>query len=178
MMSRAPIAGEWRQLLSTLGVILITCSAPGCGRPADPRPRWVTATERDILSDPSLSGTLLYVMAGDALYALSTFNGAVRWRQGGLKGGRPTHPLVAGQLVYVAGDRLFAFDAATGVPRWSWSFPADVLGISDPGAAGGLLYVAEDGTKRIGTAPVVSAGVVYAGNLDGKVYAYDVGAFR
>lgn len=169
---RAVQRGRPRRLQVVLLAIALHVSAvTGCGGQSDPKPRWTATTERDMFSDPAVAGGLLYVEAGDRIYALSTSDGTVRWREP-IGAGNGSRPVVADHAVYVVGDRLFAFEAATGGPRWTWTFPAGVHGIGDPTAVGGLLYVAADQTNRIYVLDARTGGLRATFNVAIRSYFY------
>jgi outer membrane protein assembly factor BamB len=115
---------------------------------------WVSETESKIWSTPTVDGDTLYVGCFEKkLYALNTADGTKRWELEA--GGAIVSPVLIdeGTLYFGAFDRYFyAVDAAGGSLRWR----SEVMG-----------------GKWFWAKPVIYHGVVYAPNLDGKVYILD-----
>lgn len=117
--------------------------------------RWFFETGDGVWSTPAIFEGMLYVTSLDGnLYVLDAGTGALQWKfETGA--GIASTPVVdeAERLVYVAGfdSKLRAIDIDTHVERWS--FRAD---------------------NWFWTTPIFVNGVVYAGSLDGNVYAVDI----
>ncbi len=142
--------GPRRRRLTVLGIILVAVATAGCGRPSNPPARWATAVGGQVITDPVLTGDRLIVQAGDGLVAIGTSSGEVMWRQRSLGAAAPNHPVIAGDLALEAGrGHLLAFAAKTGSPQWMWKYPEGVPGVGNPAVAAGLVYVADDQTRRI-----------------------------
>ncbi len=154
--------------------------------------RWRFATSKEIIGAPAVDALHAYVGSTNySLYGVDLSMGRAVWEW-------PTHdrikgpPALAGGIVYAGSydGHLYAVRAATG--KLVWQFPVDSAGapvISDvPPAqtpvgaqpARAAAY-ATGAPKAFSYArPLVAGGVVYAGNLDGDVYAFDArtGALR
>ncbi|MDZ4278412.1 MAG: PQQ-binding-like beta-propeller repeat protein [Dehalococcoidia bacterium] len=110
------------------------------------------ATGEKVWSRPTLAGDVLYVTSLDRrLYALDAASGQELWQfKTGAGIGSPAVVSEAGDLVYVGGfdNELRAIDVETREERWSLKTD-----------------------NWFWTEPLVAEGVVYAGNLEQKVYA-------
>jgi outer membrane protein assembly factor BamB len=120
---------------------------------ADGSERWHYETEGRVWYDPLPAGNLALVLTDDRLLALEIDSGDERW----------SAPLVQGDLfgrlatdetrVYAAvNDTLFAVNLETGKQHWTL----------------------QQGDGWL--SPALAEGVLYAGNLDGSVYAIDAGS--
>lgn len=123
--------------------------------------RWESVLGGKIWSTPAVSGDTVFIGSFDGkLYALSTTDGSKKW-EFTAKGAIATTPLVHDNKVYIGSfDRhLYAIDTTSGSE--TWRFPVD------------------DGSKDapknwFWAEPVISGNILYAPNLDGKVYAINV----
>lgn len=111
--------------------------------------------EERVWATPVLADGTLYVASFDgSLYALDAMTGALKWKfetEGALVS---TPALVDGTLYFGSFDLYFyAVSAATGNLKWRSDDPAD---------------------KWFWATPVVYEGKVYAPNLDGNVYTFNV----
>lgn len=115
---------------------------------------WSFPTGDEVWSTPVLSGTTLYVTSLDgSLYALDAATGEKLWSYETAAGVAATPVLGdADGLIYVGGfdARLRAIDVVTRKQRW-----------------------AAKATNWFWATPLLANGVVYAPNLDHKVYAVD-----
>lgn len=131
--------------------------------------RWSQQLDATGSGQPTVSGKLVYLMAGDDTgWAVETDTGRVAWQIGGAASvsnvlGAPA-PVVAGDLTIFAfgSGELQAVFRRGGLRRWDSS----VLG-ERPGRA---LSNINDVTG----APVVKGSVLYAGNQAGRIAAIDV----
>lgn len=115
---------------------------------------WSTQLGDKIWASPTLNGDTIYVGSFDEnLYALNTADGNVRWKTDEL-GTVITTPLVVGDTVYVGSfNRYFyAVNATSGTMKWRSENEAG---------------------KWFWAKSVADEGVIYAPNLDGKVYLFD-----
>lgn len=116
---------------------------------------WFFETEEGIWSTPAIFEGMLYVTSLDGnLYVLDADTGALQWKFE-TDAGIASTPVFdeAERLVFVGGfdSKLRAIDIDTHQERWS--FGAD---------------------NWFWTTPIVVDGIVYAGSLDGNVYAVDI----
>ncbi len=134
------------------------------------RVRWVQALEAAGTSAPTVANGVVHVVSRDSrAWAIEAENGRVRWVFSGI-------PAVAGfaggaGAAVVPGSVIFPFPsgevvsvfAEGGLERWSTIVAGARLGT----AAGRA-------TTDIGGDPVVEGGVVYVGNVSGRIVALDV----
>ena len=117
--------------------------------------RWFFETNDGIWSTPAIFEGSLYVTSLDSnLYVLDAVTGALQWKFGTDAGIAATPVIVESErLVLIGGfdSKLRAIDIDTQRERWSFG-------------AGNWFW----------TTPLVVDGVVYAGSLDGNVYAVDI----
>ncbi|GAA3259812.1 outer membrane protein assembly factor BamB family protein [Nonomuraea helvata] len=160
------------------------------------RPKWRFRTGVPLYSGPQVSGGAVYVGDWGVLHKLDAATGARQWTfKAGGSVAQSAFTVVRGDVyVTIVGDRLHDLDAATGETRWSFPLGGeDKFGFSDvsrPVLVGDALYAAAGngrldaldaatGTRRwsfqtggdLSTAPVVAGGRVYAGGMNGNVYA-------
>ncbi len=112
---------------------------------------WSFETENKIWSTPAISGDTLYVTSFDKkLYALNASNGSQKW-DFEIGATSITTPLIYENTVYIGSfDRhVYAIDATDGSLRWR----SEV-----------------EGDKWFWAKAVAQNNVIYAPNLDGKVY--------
>jgi outer membrane protein assembly factor BamB len=112
---------------------------------------WSFETGDKIWSTPAVSGDTLYVTSFDKkLYALNASNGSQKW-DFEIGATSITTPLVYENTVYIGAfdRRVYAVDVSTGSLRWR----SEV-----------------EGDKWFWAKAVVQNNVIYAPNLDGKVY--------
>ncbi len=102
--------------------------------------------EYSALSSPAVANGVIYVMGASYLHALKASTGEVLWKGLGAQSYSPTSPVVANGVVYAC--CLYAIDAQTGTYLWSYPVPAAA------------------------SSPAVVNGMVYAGSIDGNVYAF------
>ncbi len=143
------------------------------------------------------AGETVYFGSSDGkLYAVDIASGQARWTFEAAKEFWST-PVVIGDTVYATSldGRLYAIDAATGQKRWSYETAAGVASPPVVDELAGLVYVGGfDSTLRaidlnshqqrwqikaanwFWTRPLVADSVVYAGSLDGNVYAVETGS--
>jgi outer membrane protein assembly factor BamB len=115
---------------------------------------WSVQFGDKIWASPTVSGDTVYIGCFDKnLYALNTANGDIRW-QTDETGTTITTPLVVNDTIYVGSfNRYFyALDATSGTIKWQSENEAG---------------------KWFWAGAVAADGVVYAPNLDGKVYMFD-----
>lgn len=133
--------------------------------------RWTQELEATGSGQPTVNGNLVYVTAGDDTgWAIEADTGRVAWQTGGSSSvsnilGAPA-PVIAGELAifgFGSGEMQAVFRRG-GLRRWD----ASILG-ERPGRA---LSKIDDLTGS----PVVSNGVVYAGNQAGSTIAVNVGS--
>jgi outer membrane protein assembly factor BamB len=131
---------------------------------------WTLSTKGPIWGTPAVDEGTVYLTSDDGnLYAVDAQDGGVKW-QFATQGIVRSRPALAAGLVYIASDDgyLYAVDAQSGEQAWR----------TDIGNA-----MPRDQRERLGTtpnpttydywqsSPVVADGRVYAGSLDGSVYA-------
>src|SRR5262249_36603680 len=143
-------------------------------------------------SNPAVAGGVVYLGSDDGyLYALDAAHGTLHWR---FKTGDMirTDPVVAqGVVVFGSLDgSIYGLDAASGRQLWKKATSKGVL--SSPCYAGSLFYcgagdgsiqgIQPDGTVAktfqaggpVDTKAAVVDGLLYAGSLDGFLYAFKV----
>src|ERR1700694_1113277 len=137
-------------------------------------------------------GTLYFGSSDGYLYAVDASNLQQRWK---FKTDNEiwSTPAVSRGTVYVTSldGKLYAVDANTGQLQWSYETAAGVASPPVLDEAAGLIYIAgldsrlraidmnniheqkweQAADNWFWTTPLVSNGVVFAGSLDGKVYA-------
>jgi outer membrane protein assembly factor BamB len=139
------VASQGKVYLSTSGGIVYALDA------ATGDKLWSFETGDKIWSTPAISGDTLYVTSFDKkLYALNASNGSQKW-DFEIGATSITTPLVYENMVYIGSfDRHFyAVDVSTGSLRWQ----SEV-----------------EGGKWFWAKAVAQNNVIYAPNLDGKVY--------
>jgi eukaryotic-like serine/threonine-protein kinase len=145
-------------------------SLPGAGH--DMKVLWTFATRGPIWGTATIDAGTVYVGSDDGyLYALAAKDGRPRWKfatQGIVR----SRPAVSGKLVYVASDDgcLYAVDARRGTEVWRTD-----IGNAEPRAQREKIGTSSSptGYDYLQSSPVVTAGRVFVGSLDGKVYALD-----
>ena len=153
-------------------------------------PRQADRSIGSIVGGVVVANNIVYVGSSNGVYALDAISGDLRWYFK-TKGKIWTTPKVTGGVVYV-GDfdgKLYALSAGEGKELWSFQAPAAIA--SSPtvwentviiGSFDRYLYGVADGKEKwklpggnwFWAKPVVGNGVVYAGNLDGNIYAVKV----
>ena len=154
--------------------------------------RWTYPVGGFVFTSPTVADGVVYAGSVDwdnSLYALDASTGARLWSY-------PASPYVSEApavvkgVVYVSSctgdhDALYALNASSGAPLWSYPLYCG----SSPAVADGVAYVSSKfnvyaidatGLQRwtygIGdgvSSPTLGNGVVYAGSMDGKLYALD-----
>ncbi len=128
------------------------------------RERWRFGSGADLSASIAVGGGTVYMAVYTGpLVAVDAATGAPRWEvpvgSGGAASGMSGRAVVpAGDLVLVRGEdqQVHALDAATGAPRWAAPDPTLDGSVADVG-------------------PVLDAGTVYCGAVNGRVYAMDAG---
>ena len=118
------------------------------------RKEWEFQTGDKVWSTPVVSGETVYVSSFDKkVYALNVADGTEKWHFE-TEGGIVSTPLVYNDTVYIGSfDRhIYAVDAADGSLRWRSEVEAD---------------------KWFWAQPIAYDNIIYAPNLDGKVYMLD-----
>lgn len=129
----------------------------------------------------TIDGGVLYIGAGQSLYAFDAATGHLVWRIAAPGGLSESAPVVGDGVVYIGGfdGRLYALDARTGATRWSAltgnvinASAAVAYGLVVVGSGDGVVYAFHATTgalawkRTIGgvifTADAVANGVVYA----------------
>jgi len=152
-------------------------------------PRQVDKTIGSIVGGVVVANNSVYLGSSNGVYALDAVNGDLKWY---FKSGKVwTTPEAKGRVVYV-GDfdgKLYALSAGEGEELWSFQAPAAIA--SSPTVFGDTvifgcfdrnLYAIAFGKERwkfpgsnwFWAKPIMRDGVVYAGNLDGNLYALKV----
>jgi eukaryotic-like serine/threonine-protein kinase len=154
-------------------------AAPATSASTDPLPaptqettmnaHWVFQTAGAIWGSPALSQGSVFIGSDDGnLYALDARTGSLRWKfasQGIVR----SQPAIANGLVYFTSDDglLYAIHVKDGKQAWSADFgnSLDQTKRENLGGASPTDY------DYVQSSPVVSDGTVYAGSLDGHLYA-------
>jgi len=104
-------------------------------------------------SSPAVSGNMVFVTGGYALFAFNAATGEELWKLP-IQYAAQSSPTVSGSMVYVASQdgRLYAVDAATGAQQWTYN--AEGIIFAAPAISGGVAYIGTD------------AGVLHAVSLD------------
>lgn len=156
---------------------------------------WSYETDGPLIGGVAVSDDTVYFGSSDGkVYALDAASGERRWKPFETGDEIWSTPAIDGEAVYVTSldHRLYALDAANGTERWSFKTGA---GIASPPVVdketGFILVGGFDSRLRaidpepreevwsveadnwFWTEPLVSDGVVYAGSLDGRVFAVD-----
>jgi outer membrane protein assembly factor BamB len=140
--------------------------------------RWSFATKGRVMSSPAIANGALYVGSDDGkLYALDAKTGAQRWVYA-TKGPVRSSPAVAAGIVYINSQDGFvhAVDATTGTARWTFGHPGERR--FEAKGMHGMAPKSQtmpDPFDHYLSSPVVSAGTVFVGSGDGRVYALDAG---
>ena len=131
---------------------------------------WVQDLDAAGAGAPTVAGDLVYIVARDSrAWAIERSNGRVRWQLTGIPG---EANFAGGAGVAVSGDTaVFPFPSGEviatfpegGTRRW-----ANVIAGDRPGSALGTIL------SDIAADPVIEGGVVYVGNLTGRVVALDL----
>ncbi len=142
--------------------------------------RWKFDTGRPILAAPAVSGGIVYVAAGDRLYALEAANGLFLWSTSA-DDRLTASPLLLGNLLFFGteGGTFYALEARRGTERWRFEAGDAILSPAAGsrntvlfGDASGLLYAldAVQGTlrwqielERLLAPPSIAEGMVYVG---------------
>ena len=131
---------------------------------------WVQDLNAAGAGAPTVAGDLVYVVARDSrVWAIERGTGQVRWQQQGIPGevsySGGAGAAVSGDVAvfpFPSGEVIATFPAG-GNRRW-----ANVIAGDRPGSALGTI------TSDFGADPVIEGGVVYIGNLTGRVVALDL----
>ena len=157
---------------------------------------WRFETDGPLIGGVAVAEGAIYFGSDDGnVYALDPETGRSIWRAPFETGdGVWSTPVVVGDVVYVTSldQNLYALDAATGAELWSFRTGAGVASDAVVNVEAGLVYVGgfdsrlraidiETHKERwslkadnwFWTRPLVADGVLFAGNLDGNVYAVD-----
>ncbi len=157
---------------------------------------WPFETDGPLIGGVAVAEGAIYFGSDDGnVYALDPETGRSIWRTPFETGdGVWSTPAVEGDVVYVTSldQNLYALDAATGAELWSFRTGAGVASPPVVNVEAGLVYVSgfdsrlraidtETHEERwslkadnwFWTRPLVADGVLFAGNLDGNVYAVD-----
>ena len=129
--------------------------------------KWRFQTGGKVRSSPAIFGGQVVFGSEDGhLYCLNSSDGAVRWKffTGGDVSSSPA--IADGAVFFTGGDgHIYALDLVTGKPRW----------VAKTAEARPWLYA--KGKSRTWDywlpSPVIAAGVLYTGALDGRVRAID-----
>jgi outer membrane protein assembly factor BamB len=123
------------------------------------------------IGSPTVSGNTVYVVSRDnRAWAISTDVGRIRWElpsapAQALRAGGAAPAVSGGTVVFPFGTgELVAANTETGVRSWATA------------VAGGRLGVAYSNINDITGDPVISGGMVYAGNQSGRVIALSAGS--
>ena len=157
---------------------------------------WSFETDGSLIGGALVVDGIVYFGSDDGnIYALNAETGRPEWQP--FKTGEKVQstPAVAGGTLYATSldGFLYALDAQTGDELWSFETDGGIPSPPVVDEAAGLVYVAgfDQRLRAIGiesheevwsvkagnwfwTTPLVFNGVVYAGALDGKVYAIEV----
>lgn len=131
---------------------------------------WVQALRAAGTSAPTVADGLVHVVSRDSrAWAIETGNGRVRWVLSGVPAvagfaGGAGPAAASGTVVYPfpSGEVLAVF-AEGGLERWSTVLAGARLGAASARA-----------TTDIGGDPVIEGGVVYVGNVSGRIVALDL----
>ncbi len=123
---------------------------------------WSVELGNKVWSSPAVDNDTVYIGCFDKkMYALNAADGTVKW-QLPVEGAISTTPIIDNGVLYF-GDYSRAFYAVnTTNGQLIWKFPATV---DDANAPGNWFWAKA----------VLHNGIIYAPNLDGKVYAIDAG---
>lgn len=183
------VAGGLVYVGTYAGKVYALNSINGAARWVYPREGYETVGS--IVGEVVTANNNVYFGSSNGVYALDAVTGDLKWQ---LKtGGKVwTSPAVGGGVVYVGSfdGKLHALSSEEGKELWNFRLPAAVA--SSPvvwedaviiGSFDGHLHCIVSGKERwkfrggswFWARPFVSKGVVYAGCLDGKAYALEVG---
>jgi len=157
--------------------------------------KWKFAAEGQVYSSPAIDreGNVYFSSIGGTVFSL-TAAGVQRWRT-------PVGGFVSSSLALANGTaylgsydrRLYALDMNTGAVRWSYLMGDEVRASSPAVAQDGSVFIGSydrtihqvnaDGTLRrtyaganwYRSSVLLAGGRLYAGNNDGRLYAFDVG---
>ena len=159
-------------------------------------PGWPFETDGPLIGGVAVASDTVYFGSDDGnVYALDSTTGFGRWAQPFEAGeGVWSTPVLSGDTLYVTSldGKLYAINAATGIERWSYSTDAAIASPPVVNEGAGLVYIAgldsmlraidlETHEERwsleadnwFWTEPLLAAGSIFAGSLDGNVYAID-----
>ncbi len=150
-------------------------------------PRQINKSIGAIVGGVVVADNNVYLGSSLGVYALDAVTGDLRWHFK-TEGKVWTTPEVKDRVVYAGSfdGKLYALSAGEGKELWSFKAPAAIA--SSPtvwqniiifGSFDRYLYALEDGKEKwkvsgenwFWAKPLVSKGIVYAGNLDGNIYA-------
>ena len=133
---------------------------------------WTFDTGDAVWGSPALNGDSLFIGSDNGnLYALDAASGNLLWKftsQGIVR----SKPAIAGNLVYFTSDdgSLYAVYLKDGTKAWSTDI-GNFIARANREELGNS--PAPTGYDYVQSSPVVADGTVYAGSLDGKLYALD-----
>lgn len=161
------------------------------------RPVWVEAFDAgdSLIGGVAASGDALYFGSDDGkVYSLEASTGRPRWATPfQASKGIWSSPTIAGDVLYVTSldGSLYALDAVTGAELWSFGTEAGIAAPAVADGASGYVFIGgfdsrlraiDPDTKAevwsvkadnwFWTDALIAGGVIYAGSLDGKVYAH------
>ena len=140
---------------------------------------WALQTDGAIWGSPAISAGTVFIGSDDGnLYAVDAQSGSLKWKfasQGIVR----SQPAIANDLVYFTSDdgSLYAIQAKDGTKTWSVDI-GNFLDRATREDLGGS--PSPTGYDYVQSSPVVADGTVYAGSLDGNLYALeaDTGAVK
>ncbi len=133
---------------------------------------WYFQTDGAIWGSPAISGGTVFIGSDDGnLYAVDALSGSLKWKfasQGVVR----SKPAIANDLVYFTSDdgSLYAVQAKDGTKTWSVDI-GNFLDRATRADLGGS--PSPTGYDYVQSSPVVADGTVYAGSLDGNLYALE-----
>lgn len=144
---------------------------------------------------PAVGDSTVFFSSGGGLYAIDLQTREERWRHE--EGLSPIHPLIHDEGIYLGdiGGHVYALDRTTGEERWSRDM-GEVKVESPPALSDGRLYVLAADLELVSIeldsgedvwsvrpdveeralsrgSPVVHEELVYVGNVEGQLFAFD-----
>jgi eukaryotic-like serine/threonine-protein kinase len=174
-------------------LVLLTClTLSACGAPATTPPpaptdtatpppsptlestmnaHWTYQTGAAIWGSPTLNDGTLYIGSDDdSLYALDAQTGALKWKFAS-KGIVRSKPAIAGSLVFFTSDDGFLYAVNTSDGTKAWTTDIGNFYEREDREAFDMNSPTPTGYDYVQSSPVVADGTVFAGSLDGKLYA-------